>query len=429
MSHVAIIGAGLAGLSAARTLTEHGVDVELIEASDRIGGRARTVYPTGSNLPVELGPEFVHGDPDLTRKLVRDPSIQIEELKERHHLRHDGKLAKGGNVWKRFDKLLEDVDDTRDESARAYMARVKMKPADAALFARFTEGFYGADLDDISVHSVAEDSGGAGGDESPGGYHVEGGYGRVIGAFVPRGRRAKLHLGCVVNRIDWRGRPVAIDFRRGARHATISAERVIVTVPLGVLQTTTIRFEPAIDAHAAAAAKIALGQVVKLVLRLREPVWDDHDPKKIDFVHGHDGGFPTYWLRSHEGTHLLTAWAGGQSARALAGCAPAALIEKAIEGFATTTGISRSQLAAAVLESHFYDFDRDPFARGAYSYVRVGQRDAIRELAQPLGDRLYFAGEATDPEYEGTVVGAIQSGARAANEILHALAAGVRSAA
>lgn len=84
MADVAIIGAGVAGLSAARTLVERGVEVELFEASDRVGGRVRTTHAAGA--PIELGPEFVHGDPNHTRELVRDPALEIDELGERHHV-------------------------------------------------------------------------------------------------------------------------------------------------------------------------------------------------------------------------------------------------------------------------------------------------------------------------------------------------------
>ncbi|MGE0867321.1 MAG: flavin monoamine oxidase family protein [Kofleriaceae bacterium] len=412
---VAIIGAGAAGLNAARILFERGVDVQIFEASDRVGGRIRTVYPSDGSLPIELGPEFVHGDPDLTRALVRGSKVEIEEMAEHHRIWHAGHLAEATDIWARFGELLSAVQGP-DESARAYVERTGMAPSDARVFGHFVEGFYGAALDDISIKTIAGDAGGAGGDESPGGYHVRGGYGRLVEALAPR---SELHLGCMVNRIDWHTRPVSITFSRGARRVITEADRVIVTVPMGVLHAGTIQFIPDLGDRAHTLAKLAMGQVVKVVFRLREPVWNGHDVDQIDFVHVvDDATFPTYWLRSTGKSHLLTAWAGGRRARALASESAGRLVERAVEGFATVTGVDRSRLAAAVIEHHWHDYMRDPYSRGAYSYARVGAAEAVNQLAQPLDETLYFAGEATDVEYEGTVAGALASGARAAEQVL-----------
>jgi monoamine oxidase len=408
--HVAIIGGGLAGLSAARTLVEHGVYVDLYEATHRLGGRARTAYPPDADLPMEMGPEFVHGDPELTCTLVGEPRIQIDELPERSHLISDGELV-SLDVWSRFAKLLRNVDDKHDESARAYIERIRPKAEDADLLARFIEGFYGAELDDVSIANIAADAGGVGSDASPGGFHVHGGYGEVIARFEDGIKRARVHLGCPVERVVWQTRSVKLEHARGTAHA----DRVIVTVPLSVLQANALRFEPAIVRPPL--DKLAMGQVVKLVLRLREPVWAGHSPGHLDFVHG-GGVFPTYWMRSRKATTLLVAWAGGSHARALVGVSVASLIEQALDGFAQLTGVSRGRLALAVSEYGFHDYARDPYARGAYSYARVGAGDAGAELAQPVANTIFFAGEATDVDYEGTVAGAMASGARAAREAL-----------
>jgi monoamine oxidase len=427
MATVAIIGAGAAGLAAARTLVEHGVDVEMLEASDRVGGRIRSEHAPDASLPFELGPEFVHGDPELTRTLVRDPAIAIEELGERHYLVRDGRSVEATDVWDRYGRLLAHVDPDTDESAAAYIRRRRMAPDDAKLLTQFVEGFYGADLEDVSIQYVAEDAAGAGGEESPAQYHVVGGYGRVVGAFAARVTDA-VRFGAVVERIAWgarpQPRPIEIGYRTSAAGSSRSttAERAIVTVPLGVLQAGAIAFEPALDAHRRAIERLANGQVVKLVLHLDDPVWDCHDPARTDFVYDADADFPTYWLRSSGDTHLLTAWAGGRRARRLAGAAVDELVARTIAGFSAATGVAPARLAAAVRGHHTHDFARDPFTRGAYSYVRVGAADAVAQLAQPVADRLFFAGEATHAGYEGTVAGALASGVRAAKQVLASLA-------
>src|SRR5690606_10664414 len=122
----------------------------------------------------------------------------------------------------------------------------------------------------------------------------------------------------------------------------------------------------------------------------------------------------------------LVAWSGGERALALAGCSEATLVERAIDGFASAIGVDRSRLAVAVRDHHFHDYVHDPYARGAYSYVRVGGIGAVHQLAQPADDRLFFAGEATDVPYEGTVAGAMASGVRAAEQVLEAARRTVR---
>lgn len=100
-----MIGAGLAGLAAARTLVEHGVEVEIFEATDRIGGRAHTIEVEHRDLPIELGPEFVHGAPDVTMNLVREASAEIDHLGNQNHVWQDGHLVLERSMWRKLGKL------------------------------------------------------------------------------------------------------------------------------------------------------------------------------------------------------------------------------------------------------------------------------------------------------------------------------------
>jgi monoamine oxidase len=417
MTRVAIIGAGCAGLKAAGLLAEHGVEVVVLEASDRVGGRARTAYVPGAALPFELGPEFVHGDPEKTCELVGDPGLRFDELSERQFRQREDRLVDAGAIWTQFGRLLAHVDEERDESAFAYRERTGLTGDDADLFSRLVEGFYGADLHDISVASIAADSGGAGGEGSPGRFHVRGGYGAIVDALVARLGNATVSLARPVAAVHWRRAPLVLELRDGDR---VEADAVIVTVPLGVLHGGALRFTPSLDGepHAGALAGLAMGHVTKIVLHLRAPVWPAHRGDRIDIVFAQRGQFPTYWLRSREATHVLTAWAGGPQGRRLAGTSRDTLVEHALDGFAATVGVARAELAAAVVGHHHHDYSGDPLVRGAYSYTRVGGADAAATLAQPLGGRVFFAGEATDADYEGTVAGALASGARAAWQAL-----------
>jgi monoamine oxidase len=414
---VAVIGAGLAGLAAARALVEHGIEVEIFEASDRIGGRARTIEEGHPDLPVELGPEFVHGTPDSTLNLVREASAEIEHLDTQNHVWNDGHLVHERRMWRKLGRLIDPAKHlTHDESAREYLEHAHMTPKDAQLFTMLVEGFYAAPLDDISIESIAADDSGAGEEQAPSATRIRGGYAKLVGWLGSRlaQLRVPVHHGFVLRRVDWSGECVklhGID-----RYA--EANRLVVTVPISILQSDDLQFQPQLVEHRGVLDQLAMGQVVKLVMCLREPVWGRYAPHTVEFVHRDELVFPTFWLRSRGRAHQVTAWAGGPHAISIMGWSKADLVEQALVAVAESLRMPASELIEALMHVHFHDYAHDPFARGAYSYTRVGGMHAADTLARPLGNRLYFAGEATDPDYEGTVAGALASGVRAANQLI-----------
>lgn len=426
---VVIIGAGFAGLAAAHTLCTRGLRVIILEATERVGGRAHTIHPYGG-VPAELGPEYVHGEPEVTVRLLRAAGLEREDFPDIHHLRGDDGLIEQPDFWARFAKLLRHAPPApRDMSAQDYLARERhrWRPEDTLMFAQLVEGFYAAPLADISIASIAADAGGVGdvdaGDNRQA--RVASGYGPLAEWLRTRFEHAggRILYRHVVRAIDWTELSARIVFRHNNHDDSIRARRVIVTLPLGVLlarDDTRVQFYPALGDHARALDGLAMGQVVKLVACMREPVWEDYarTDKPLEFLHGRGTAFPTYWIRRRGDHHALTAWAGGPHALPLAGLASESLLARALDGFAQSVDMPRSALEAVVEHVHFHDYAADPFARGAYSYTRVGGHGSAENLARPLGDTLYFAGEATDAEYEGSVAGALMSGERAAHQIL-----------
>lgn len=420
---VAVIGAGISGLEAARVLAEHHVNVELFEASDRLGGRIRTLYESMEDLPVELGPEFVHGDPEILRGLVHEGVIELEEGTDRHHVPCEDGLADAGDLWQRFSHLLQAAHHRdHDESAKAYLKETHMSPEDAALFSMFVEGFYGASLDTISIESVADDAGGAGaGGGGPSStVRPRDGYGHLVHWISKQLENASvpIHLHNVVRAVDWHGDEVVLRIRHLGGEHEVTARQVIVTLPVGVLQSDAVRFTPALGDHADALSRLAMGQVVKVVMTFRYPVWKDTVDEPVAFIHQPGATFPTCWIRERAGSHHVIAWAGGPSARALAGCSHDEIVGRAIANFASFVDVPLPRVATAMRAAYMHDYASDPFVRGAYSYARAGGLDAPRILERPLADRVFFAGEATSGPYEGTVTGALVSGARSAGQIL-----------
>src|SRR5262249_37560378 len=142
MLDVIVVGAGLAGLTAARALARRGLAVEIVEATARVGGRAHTLRDHGAGPPVALGPQYRHGGPPATPAMVREAGVELEPVAETHHVVEHGRLVEAGTLWQTFGRLLEDAAHGPDVSARDYLARGTMSVGEARLFALFVEGFY-----------------------------------------------------------------------------------------------------------------------------------------------------------------------------------------------------------------------------------------------------------------------------------------------
>ena len=178
-----------------------------------------------------------------------------------------------------------------------------------------------------------------------------------------------------------------------------------------------------------AAAGRAVGSVVRVVFRLRERLWaPEHDD--LSFLHSSDPDFPTWWTNYPMRTPVIVGWRGGPGARRLSQLPVELLESRAVTSLARQLRISRQRLRSLVEGFWTHDWEHDPFARGAYSYVTVGGTDATAALARPLRRTLFFAGEAVQTEGgTGTVDGAISSGRRAAKQVLRALGCGVAKSA
>jgi monoamine oxidase len=156
------------------------------------------------------------------------------------------------------------------------------------------------------------------------------------------------------------------------------------------------------------------------VLQFRRPFWEQwQDGAFTDagFLHAPDAVFPTLWTSLPFRAPLLTAWVGGPPAQRLQSASRDELIEFALASARQALdfpGTLRAELVCA----HVHDWGSDPFALGAYSYIGVGGGEAPRQLAQPLAGRLFFAGEAAEPDSSGTVEAALQSGRRAARMLM-----------
>jgi monoamine oxidase len=441
---VIVIGAGAAGLAAARELARAGVSVLILEARDRIGGRCWTRHEPGLGVPIEYGAEFIHGRPRATLSLLRAFDMATDKRIGTRWFVKLGELAASdrSQVFDEICRAMAQAGKPRtDISFADYLERQLRKrlSADACRLAqRMVEGYDAADPERVSARAIIDEWTGEGTSNEVT-FRPREGYGAVLGAaaneLVASGVRLRLHS--VVRSVQWQRGRVRIEGACLEEPFAAEAACAIVTLPLGVLQSTpasggTVRFTPSLQEKRAALAALASGPALKVILRFRSAFWERLAAgryRRAGFFQAPDAPFPTFWTSLPVRAPVLVAWAGGPRARRMSGRTAPAIIREALDSVRILFG-PQVDVAAEFEGGYVHDWQSDPYARGAYAYVCVGGHGARRSLATPLLDTLYFAGEAADYEGEtGTVAGALQSGLRAARALLEAKAWGHAGAA
>lgn len=407
-----MIGAGAAGLAAAAELARAGRAVLVLEARSRIGGRCWTTRMPGLGVPVELGAEFIHGQAQATLALLARARVApVDSVRAGRH--HDGRRLRPRDSFTEALRAVHGATLSDDVSFERFLARRRLPERTKAVARRIVEGFDAADPRRVSARSILEEWGeqGALGERHP---RPQGGYGALMDWLGRRvlARGGRLQLDSPVREVRWRRGAVEARGTFLGEPFEARASRAVITLPLGVLQARTVRFSPAIVEKRPALRKLASGPVIRVAMRFHRAVWEQRAPG-VAFFQAEGTPFPTFWTPLPLRAPLLTAWAGGPKAARMTGLAPRTLIAKALESVHAI--FPNAQLADAQAQ----DWQQDQYARGGYSYVLVNGSGARADLAGPIADTLFFAGEATDPLEAGTVAGALRSGQRAARYILH----------
>ena len=428
---VLVIGAGAAGLGAARELARHERSVLVLEARDRVGGRIWTLHEPHAGVPIELGAEFIHGEGRETRQLLEASGRAAMDMRGEHWSLHHGKLQHVSDDL--FGEIQEamaaaDLERADDVSLADFLAHGAQLSAEAADLARsMAEGFDAADTHRVSARSIASEWA-SGGMLDAAQYRPVSGYGSVLAALAGSldRERVKLQLHTTVQHVHWSRGTVEVAGQWLGEPFRVRARKAIVTLPLGVLKVAagapgSVLFTPELDDKRAALQGLHFGAVLKVILRFRQAFWEEVDGgryRDAAFLHAPGPSFPTFWTTLPLRAPVLTAWMGGPAAERLSGESDARIVRAALDSLIALFpqhGARHLQLEAA----HLHNWQRDVHARGAYSYLGVGADGARAALAAPLLDTLYFAGEATDVQGGATTVnGALNSGIRAARELL-----------
>jgi len=417
MVSVMVIGGGIAGLGAARELALHGVRVTLLEAASRLGGRIFTCRPPGKPH-IELGAEFVHGRSPGLWHLLESIPLPTREVPMHHHLlQPDGSLAPY-DFEDEFETVTNRIDKhSPDESFSQFLTRHSFPPAARLHALDFVEGFHAAEADLLSVHGLlaAQKAGERIHEDQA--YRINAGYDALVSWFAEELHRAGVQvvLNAGVDSIDWSEHQVHARTVHGQLH---SASAAIITLPLGVLKAGTVKFNPPVPRKEHAVAALGIGHVTRVVLRFCKQFW----PNQLGFVHTFDDWLPTWWSTSDPLT--LIGWAGGPKGACAADVGPETLLTHSVTVLARAFGVSDGKIRGSLCELDTYNWRHDPNVRMAYSYVTAGHEDASAQLAAPVADTLFFAGEATSLDaHHGTVHGALTTGLRAAREVEHSFLA------
>ena len=428
---VIVIGAGAAGLAAAAELAPSGRKVLVLEARDRIGGRSWSLEVPGLPVPIELGPEFIHGRPEATFSLLQRAGMAAVDRTGDGWYTERGKLERVGEIFAEIREAIREAGAPRkDVSFEKFLGRDlrQLSPRARAFARRRVEGYDAADPARASARAIVEEWSGEDDASAASHYRPLGGYGAMLASLAREfdGTAVELNLETVVHSVRWKRGAVEVEGTARGHPFRAAARRAIITLPLGVLQLPpgapgAVRFTPAPGGKRAALAGLLPSPVIKVSLLFRTAFWEALDRGRYAdavFFRALAAPFPSFWTALPVRVPLLTAWAGGPRAERLSGRTEQDVIRQAVKSLESVFG-RRARVESRLVAAWLHDWQRDPFARGAYSYVAVGGQGARKALAAPVQGTLYFAGEATDHEGEhGTVAGALRSGTRAARQVM-----------
>ena len=429
---VIIIGAGAAGLMAARELSKSGIQITILEARNRTGGRIHTREDAALNGYAEEGAEFIHGNLPVTTNILKEAGIEWQAIEGEAFQNRQGKFITYDEdnehqelLMLRLQQLQEDTDVA--SFLATWFSGEKYSSLVSAVTG-YVEGYDAADPRRASAFALRSEWSGASATEGEQ-YRVKGGYRQLINFLEAQCKVIdhSIHLSTVVKQINWKQHEVEVLSDDGQR---FTGSKLIITVPLGVLQADpgsfgAIGFSPDLPHPFPDFQLLGFGSVIKILLQFEEAFWTNKQAQKRTGINLKNMGWlfsdapvPTWWTQLPEPSSLLTGWLAGPKAALLKNESEESILNKALESLAVLFKTNREELIKQLSYWRIVNWTADPFTRGAYAYSTPHTSAIIKLLMEPIEGTIFFAGEALHDGLEmGTVEGALASGIRVANQV------------
>jgi monoamine oxidase len=419
---VAIIGAGASGLIAAWEIAKTGRKVIILEARDRTGGRVHSISDPHFEAPVELGAEFIHGDLEITQLLLKKAGIGKEPQKGNFWRKENDRLVKQQFLVQDDDLLsgrFKKLD--RDITVEEFIANYLQGEEYAALrdtLRTYVEGYYAGDPKSASTFALMEEWNAP--EEKQ--HRVKNGYGALIHWLEKEclEKNVVIRISDPVSSVEWTKDQVRIHAATGI----FEAQKLLVTIPVGLWQNDGLEFRPALPGKKNAALNLGYGMVIKLALRFTEPFWLNKnftggaDLEKMAFLFSNEE-IPTWWTQYPVRSSLITGWCSGPNSLRLQNEDEDSLLRKGINSLANIFSVPSTKLEGMLVKGMACNWNNDPWSKGGYSYEVVNGPSWKKILGEPVADTIFITGEGLqDGPQIGTVEAALNQGRETAFRLI-----------
>ena len=409
-----IIGAGASGLMAAKELSGK-FHITILEASLRIGGRINSIQI--QNDIIEAGPEFIHWHLPLTFKLLKRSKIKAVPVEGKFYRKKSERFIEQDEIPEGWNELLKKMKAVKEDMTM-YRFLEKFYPGNSNQSFRkmvngYTEGFDIADPTKVSVQSLYKEWS----SEEGINYKIPTGYLSLM-EYLKEEANCTILTGKKIKKVRWEpGHVTAFTTGDEAFHS----DKVLITVPVSILQNqsaeNSIHFAPSINEYIQAANNIEFGAVIKTVIKFKDGFWQ----KDAAFFFSEEEYFPT-WCTQFPGSPIITGWTGGPKASILASENNDVILLKAVKSLSIIFNKNIEDLQGMIIYAEVFNWQKEPFAFGAYSYNTIYSETAKKVLNTAVSNTVFFAGEALySGNYPGTVEAALQSGKSVAKQIKKAM--------
>ena len=429
MYDVIIIGAGAAGLMAAKDLSNNSVKVLILEGRNRIGGRIYTIHDEAFSMRIEAGAEFIHGKLNNTLHLLNDAGTDYKLVGGHSWQLNEGKIKQGEDFeyWDEMMKKLKALE--KDEPIATFLNKHFNSDKYSVLrktVLNFVEGYDAADTQKASAKALYKEWSGEDDEHQ---YRIKEGYIKLVEYLESECKKhdVRIVLNNIVKKIQWKQNNCNVITNDGIQYL---CKKIVCTVPLSILRSNKealahFNFEPTINTILAQAKEIGYGGIIKIVIEFKQAFWEEiitsNQLKDVGFIFS-EAEIPTWWSQLPYSKKILTGWLGGPKAEAIKNISDEEFFEKTLTSLQQIFACEREIITTSIKKWKVFNWFHDPFSLGAYSYPMLHTSSAKEILSEPVANTIFFAGEALyNGTQAGTVEGALQSGAETAKRVLRSL--------